>query len=295
MTLSQTRRVLPYLLLLPAFIFILVVLVYPLAFSFHTMLFKWNYAHPELGKVFVGLGNFVKIAHDKAFGQSLKNTIVYSLGTVGVSFLLGFGLALLVNKPFRGRSFIRVVMMLPVFLVPVVIALLWRVMYNGQFGLIAWILQVLGVLEKGNSPLAIPNVAMLSVMIVNIWQIAPFFFLVLVSGLQSIPLEQYEGAKIDGANSWQELLYITLPWLRPVVVVVLLITLIDAFKVFDLVYILTGGGPGNRTEVMSYYIYRQSFQLFQVGYGSALAFVAFTIEALIALVFLGVVRNQSAT
>jgi multiple sugar transport system permease protein len=130
------------------------------------------------------------------------------------------------------------------------------------------------------------------VMVVNIWQITPFFFLVLVSGLQSIPLEQYEAAKIDGANPVQEFRFITLSWIKPIIVVVLLITIIDAFKVFDLVFILTGGGPGNRTEVISYYIYRQSFQLFNVGYGSALAFVAFSIEALVAVAFLVAVRQQ---
>lgn len=295
MTLSQTRKLFPYLLLLPAVILILVVLVYPIGFSFHTMLFRWNYAQPQLGKTFVGLGNFRQIAGDEIFRESLKNTVYYTLGTVGASFLFGFALALLMNKPLWGRSFIRVVMMLPVFIVPVVIALLWRVLYNGQFGLIPYILSSLGWIERGTTPLANPNLALICVMIANIWQITPFFFLVLVSGLQSIPIDQYEGAKIDGAGPFQEFVYITLPWIKPIIIVVLLITIIDAFKVFDLVYILTGGGPGNRTEVASYYIYRQSFQLFRVGYGSALSFVAFAVEAAIAAVFLSVIRNQRVT
>lgn len=292
MRLSQSRRLFPYLLLAPAMILIVVVLIYPILISFHTMLFDWNYAQPQLGKVWVGLGNFRLIAEDETFWESLVNTVIYSLGTVGISFLLGFALALLVNKDFRGRSFVRVLMMIPVFLVPVVIALLWRVMYNGQFGLVSYYLQQLGLLEQGTSPLSEPSLALLAVMVVNIWQITPFFFLVLVSGLQSIPVEQYEAAKIDGASPVQEFRFITLSWIKPIVVVVLLITIIDAFKVFDLIYILTGGGPGNRTEVMSYYIYRQSFQLFDVGYGSALAFVAFSIEALIAVAFLVSVRQQ---
>lgn len=286
------RKYFPYLLLIPAILLVVIVLIYPILFGMKTMFFKWNYAQPTLGKVFVGFGNFIEILHDGSFWQSIKNTFIYTAGSVFVSFIIGFALALLMSEPFKGRSAIRVLIMLPVFIVPVVIALLWRILYNGQFGIIPYILNSLGIIAKGTTPLGTTQWTMIFVLIVAIWQVTPFYFLVLVAGLQAIPIEQYEVAKIDGANKFQEFFHITLPWMKYIIMFVLLITTIDAFKVFDIIYILTGGGPGNATEVVSYYIYRQGFQFFQVGYASALSFIILIIEAIVAVVFLSLLRQQ---
>jgi multiple sugar transport system permease protein len=292
MRLSFERKFFPYLFLAPAILLIGLVLIYPILFGIQTMFFDWNYINPLIPKKFIGLQNFSRVFSDEIFWKAISNTFIYTLVNVIVAFILGFMLALLMNQEFRGKNVIRVAMMLPILIVPVVIALLWRVLYNGQFGLIPHILQALGVIAEGETPIAMPNYALLSVIVVKMWQVTPFYFLVLYAGLQSIPIEQYQVAKIDGCGKVQEFVYITLPWVKPIIIVVLLITFIDAFKVFDLIYILTGGGPGNQTEVISYYVYRQSFNLFKVGYGSALAFIVLVIEGLVTIAFLSTVSRQ---
>lgn len=292
MQLSFEKKYAPYLFILPAVLLMIVVLVYPILFGIQTMLYRWNYIQPHVPKTFVGFGNFMHAFSNEVFWTSLMNTFTYSILSVVIAFVLGFSLALLMNRDFFGKQVIRVVMMLPILIVPVVIALLWRLLYNGQFGIIPYLLNRAGVITQGQTPIAMPNYALLSVIVVSIWQVTPFYFLVLYAGLKSIPIEQYEVAKIDGAGKVQEFLYITLPWLRPVIVVVLLITFIDAFKVFDHIYILTGGGPGNQSEVISYYVYRQSFNLFQVGYGSAVAFIVLAIECILTAIFLMAVSKR---
>lgn len=292
MQLSFEKKFAPYLFILPAVLLMVVVLIYPILFSIHTMLHQWNYIQPHIPKSFVGFGNFTRAFNDEVFWISLQNTFTYTILSIVVAFVFGFALALLMNKDFFGKNVIRVVMMLPILIVPVVIALLWRILYNGQFGIIPFLLHELGFLARGQTPIAMPDYALLSVIVVSIWQVTPFYFLVLYAGLKSIPIEQYEVAKIDGANKVQEFFSITLPWLKPVIIMVLLITFIDAFKVFDHVYILTGGGPGNQSEVISYYVYRQSFNLFQVGYGSTIAFIVLSIECVLTAFFLLLVSKR---
>ena len=286
MLLSFEKKVFPYLFILPAIVLMVVVLIYPIMFSIHTMFYSWNYIQPGIPKTFIGFENFARACQDEVFWKSLGNTFSYSIASVSIAFILGFSLALIMNRDFFGKNVVRVAMMLPILIVPVVIALLWRLLYNGQFGLIPYIIYVLGFIPQGQTPVAMPNYALSSVVVVSIWQITPFFLLVLYAGLKSIQIEKYEAAKIDGANKYQEFVRITVPWLKPVITVVLLITFIDAFKVFDHIYILTGGGPGNQTEVISYYVYRQSFNLFQVGYGSAIAFIVLLVECMLTGIFL---------
>ncbi len=280
--------------LLPAIVLMVVVLIYPILFSIHTMFYRWNYIQPHIPKVFIGFDNFSQAFSDEVFWKSLGNTFTYTLASVLIAFTLGFALALLMNRDFFGQHAARVAMMLPILIVPVVIALLWRILYNGQFGIIPYVLHQMGFLSQGQTPVAMPNYALASVIVVSIWQVTPFYLLVLYAGLKSIPIEQYEVAKIDGANKLQEFAFITVPWMKPVITVVLLITFIDAFKVFDHIYILTGGGPGNQTEVISYYVYRQSFNLFQVGYGSAVAFIVLVIECILTAVFLYSIARRRA-
>jgi multiple sugar transport system permease protein len=239
-----------------------------------------------------GVANYARAATDSLFRAGIANTAVFALAAVGVQMVLGFALALMTTKVTRGRVFYRTVFILPILVPGIVIGAIWKLMYSFDFGVLN---QMLGAL--GASPvdwLGNPSTALLAVIAVDVWHWTPFVYLLLLAGLESLPQDIYEAAKVDGVTFLQELRYITLPLMLPTIMVTLVFRTLVAFKVFDEIYLLTGGGPGTATEVVSYTIYRRFFTEGQMGYGSALSVLVLVSLALLFILASTAMRGRGS-
>lgn len=264
---NKSEKAFYYSFLAPCLIFLLVVAIFPLIFAVVLSLQQYDLTNLASNR-FVGLNNYLSMLTDKNFWSSLGRSIYFTVLSVGISFILGFILALILNrKDIIGNNFFRSIYLIPMILAPMVIGATFRYMLNTDFGIINFLLSKVGLPKisfLGNSAWALN-----SIIIVDIWQWTPFMVLVLLAGLESLPNEPYEAAQIDGANFWQELKYITLPFLNPVITIAILIRTMDAFRDFDKIFMMTSGGPGSSSETLSYYVWKIGFQWFQMGQGSA--------------------------
>ena len=229
-----------------------------------------------------GLGHYAALADDALFGVSLRNTALFAALSVTTQMILGFALALLCARVGRGGTIYRMIFILPILIPGIVVGAIWKLMLNGDFGLLNQILEQFGIWPV--DWLDDPRIALLSVVLVDVWHWTPFCFLLLLASLESLPQDIYESARIDGASAWQEITAITLPLMWPAIVVTFAFRLIVAFKVFDEIYLLTSGGPGTATQVLSYTIYQRFFGEDRAGFGSAMSVtVIFFICLLLAL------------
>ncbi len=226
---------------------------------------------------------------DPNFYNSLRVTVIFVGAAVGIEFVLGFILALLINREFSGGRVISAFLVTPMMMTPVVAGLMWRMFYHPEFGVLNYVLHVFRVGDKPLEWIADPNLALWSILIVDIWQWTPFVFLIMLSGLRALPKEPFESAVVDGASSWQMFRYITVPLLQPAIVVAVLIRCIDAFRIFDKVFVLTMGGPGSTTEVLSLYTYLTGFRYLSTGYAAALSYILLIIIVVISTFFIRVV------
>ncbi len=282
-------RLAPYLFLAPNLLIFALFIIIPAIYNFYLSLFETSLFDPP---EFVGLNNFAYLAQrDDIFWRALRNIGVFVGGDVGLILILSLGIALLLNEPIRFRGFFRSIFFYPVLLSPIVVALIWRWFLENRYGLLnTW----LSALDLRPIPwLLRADYAMLWVIVVHVWATVGFFTLILLAGLQSIPPVLYEAALVDGANRWQNFRYITLPLLMPTLFVVLILSLIRAFEVFDHIYALTGGGPGTATLMIVQYIYRTAFELQQQGLAAAASLVLFVIIFSLTVLqyFLGRVRE----
>ncbi len=266
----------------PAFVllvpFVLIVVVGGVLISLHSE----NLLRPGSGDQFTGVANFAKAATDPTLRQSIWVTIVYVVAAVIVEVLVGTGIALLMRRNFPGKGIARVLVLLPMILTPVVAGLTWRLLFDPTSGTVNYFLGVLG-LGSQHAFLADPAWALPAVILVDIWQNTPYVVIIVLAGLESLPAEPFEAAQIDGAGGWKLLRYVTIPMVRPVLAIVILLRVIDAVKTFALVETMTKGGPGTSTLAISNYVYRTGFQLFDVGYSTTLGLV--TSLALVILIF----------
>ena len=265
--------------LLPAVAMLFLITVYPLLYGLAVSFTDLQLARPRQA-VFVGVSQYVEMARSAHFRITVTNTLLFIVGAVGGQMVLGLGLALLLNRGLPGFAVVRTLMLLPMTIPTVVSSLAWYSMYNPTYGIINFVLARLGIYTP---PLwlADPRTALVSVVLVDIWQWTPFVMLVLLAGLHTLPEEHVEAAAVEGAGAFQIFRYITLPYLRPFLGVALLFRTIDAFKVFDKIYILTGGGPGTATETVNFFAYRQGFAFSNMGYASAISvFILLTVVAL---------------
>ena len=241
----------------------------------------------------VGLAHYRALPADMLVGVGLLNTTLFAIMAVAAEMLLGFALALLISRVARGRIFYQTLLMLPILLPGIVIGAIWKLIYNPDFGIINQTLVLLGL--TGRDWLGDPALAFASVVVVDVWHWTPFVFLLLLAALESLPRELFEAARVDGASAWQELRHVIVPLMIPAFVVTLVFRLIVSFKVFDEVYLLTGGGPGTTTEVLSFTIYRRFFTEDRVGYGSAISIFAIFIVTLMVVAALAANRRAQAT
>ncbi len=269
-----------HLMLWPALLALALVFVYPLVYSFWLSLNVYNITRPAR---FVGAENYLNILRDPQVWESLRVSLTFAAISLTLQFLLGFGLALLLHRVVLFRGLIRTIIIIPLMLTPVVIGLNWRLMLNLDWGIINYFVRQLGFAPVNwvNNP----RTALASLILVDVWHTTSFTVLVLSAGLASLPDEPFEAARIDGASGWQQLIFLTIPMLRPLILIVLLFRSYELIRVYDIVYAVTAGGPGRLTETISFHIFNRMFQGFQVGYASAVSYILFAISlALSALI-----------
>lgn len=284
-----------YLFLVPALVFIVAILLYPLAYELYMSVHNVSAGNFLAGNApFVGVQMYREVLSDPAFAHSLLITVIYTVSCLVFQFAIGLALALFFNRAFPGNGVLRALMLLGWMLPLVVTGNLFRWMLTGQYGVVNFFLN-LGPLGAGRAWLSAPDTALLGTIVTNIWVGIPFNMILLLAGLQSIPPSLHEAAKVDGAGSVQRFLYITLPQLRPVMLIVLLLGFIYTFKVFDLIYVMTGGGPVNATEVLPIYVYDTFFEFFRFGSGAAASVLVLVLPIILALVYLGLLRREEAS
>jgi len=271
-------RNLRILMLAPAMLILLGLTIFPSLYMFWAAVHKIS-PNPDIPWQFVGPGNFLRLLTDSQFHVGLWNTAVFTVSAVTAEFLLGLGMALLLDKYIRRLTFLKTILMIPMMLPPIAVAITWKLIYEPQFGVLNEIMFQLGLPLQAWAGDA--DLAMFSIIVADVWQWTPFIFLLMLAGLASLPQEPYEAAAIDGASAWRQFWDLTLPFLKPVIAIALLLRAMDALRLFDLVFILTGGGPADRTKVLSLYIYQVAYRFVDPGYAAAISlFVLFVTVAL---------------
>jgi multiple sugar transport system permease protein len=271
--------------LFPSLVFVLVFSLYPIGESFRLSFYRLILTLPWLGQKFVGFENYTDLITDPVVFDSTIITLRFVIVTALAEVLLGLGMALVLNASFRGRGLLRALVLIPWAMPTVVTSQMWRFLFNDRYGLFNYL--IFGSqTELYLAPLADPQLAPIAVMIADIWKTSSFAGLIILAGLQMIPQELYEAASIDGATAWQKFRHITLPLLKPALLLALLFRTIDALRVFDLVFVMTQGGPADATNVLQFYGYKKSFAEGMIGYGSALAVAVFLLSLLLSLLYI---------
>lgn len=277
-------RRLAYILLAPALAVLLALSIYPLLYSIRVSLQTATGAWT--------LQNFSALVRDQFFLRALAHTFVYAAIALTVEFILGLALALLLNSAVMGRGLFRALLLVPMMIAPVVVGVIWRLMLNSNFGAVNGTLNRFGVNADKLTWTGSPKLAMTSVIAADVWQWTPFVFLILLAGLQAIPVEPYEAALVDGSSRWQTFRHVTLPLLKPAILIVLLLRTMDLLRVFDHIFILTEGGPGFATEMLSLYIYRTAFRFSNFGYAAAMSFVLLAATNVISLGYMRLLQTR---
>ncbi len=281
-------------LLLPALLVLLLVLVYPLLYSLGLSFVKWNYVNPDSVPSFVGLRNYLGLFLNEAFVQSFLRTTLFAGGTVTVQFLVALLLVVLLTRDVPGKlliEYLRGLLLIPLILSPVVAGILFRTLFNSEYGLVNYGLRMLGL--PAQNWLANQSLSLLPPAIADTWQNVPLVFLILLGGIQSLPVDPFRAARVDGASEWQIFRHITLPLLKPFLVIALIIRVMDAFKVFDIVYSMTLGGPGTSTEVLAIHIYRQGLKFFHLDTAASASWVLMLVVFLISLYLFRQLRSSN--
>lgn len=271
----------------PSFFFVLVFSLYPILESFRLSAYRMILTLPWLGQKFVGWENYTDLATDPVALKSLTTSVAFVAVTTPVEVALGTAMALVLNESFRGRGWLRAVVLVPWAIPTVVSSQMWRFIFNDRYGLFNFL--IFGdQTQRYWAPLAEPGLALMSIVVADIWKTSSFAALIILAGLQGISNELYEAASIDGAGAWQKFRHITLPLLKPALLLALLFRTIDALKVFDLVFVMTQGGPADTTNVLQFYGYKKSFAEGMLGYGSTIAVAVFLVSFLLSVVYIRV-------
>lgn len=292
-TLLGDDRLWRWLTFSPALALMLVLSVLPLANLFVSSFQDITWSGGASTRSFVGLSHYAALGSDALFHAGIRNTFIFAFCAVAGQMILGLGLAVLCSRVTRGRVIYRAVFILPILIPGIVIGAIWKLLLNYDFGLINQGLALLSIAP--HDWLGSSETALLSVIVVDIWHWTPFCFLLFLAGLESLPQDIFEAAKVDGASSWQEFRLITLPLMVPTIVVTFAFRLVLAFKVFDEVYLLTSGGPGTATEVVSFTLYQRFFTEDRIGYGSAISVAVIFIVSLLLVMAISARRRLGST
>jgi multiple sugar transport system permease protein len=288
--LAQRERRFAAALLAPAFMALLITTTFPLLFLIYTSAYRLDLAMPFMNG-FVGLENYKVLLSDDRFWYSLAISLIYTIATVILQVVVGLALALFVMDMKRGQSWFRLIAILPVVLSPAVVGMIWRTfMLAPEFGIIDYLAITAGLGSK--NWLGDPTLALVSVILIHTWQWTPFAFMVLLASLAALPDDIYEAARIDRASAWQRFRRITLPLLRPAIVMVIIMRTMVALTAFAAIFTVTGGGPGTATEILNLYAYRKSFTELSIGYGSALAVALLVVTIIISWLLFAIRRSK---
>lgn len=271
--------------LLPGLVVVGVFFIYPILDSLRLSFFRLILTLPWLGQKFAGLENYRDLLTDPIAFKAVMTTLLFVAVTTPLEVALGLGIALVMNEWFRGRGVLRALVLIPWAIPTVVSSQMWRFIFNDQYGLFNLVLFGTRV-DLYQAPLADPLLAPVAIMTAEIWKTTSFAALIILAGLQSIPDELYEAASLDGMNPWQRFRHVTLPLVKPALLLALLFRTIDALRVFDLVFVMTQGGPADATNVIQYYGYKKIFAEGMVGYGSAIAVGTFLVSLALALIYI---------
>lgn len=277
--------------MLPSLIALMLVLAVPLVYSLITSFFDTNLKHPGLGN-FIGLQNYAEVLHDSYFTKSVGTTLIFTVCVVVIEFLVGLVIALLLNNIRKARNLLFTVIIVPMMITPIAVGLIWRLLLHSDLGIVNYLLSLIGI--SGKAWLADSSLALGTVMFIDIWQNVPYMVLVILAGLVTLPTDPYEAAAIDGSSRLQSFFSLTVPMMMPTFSVVLLLRSITALKTYDLIFVLTRGGPGTTTEVISYHIYQQAFRYLEIGKASSMSYLLLLLIVPIAFFFIRASRNRSA-
>lgn len=289
---AKRDRAASYAFLMPTILLILALSIFPLIFSLGLAFMSWDLSRLEGGVRFIGLQNFVTLINDSRFWNTARVTVFFVVGSVALQYVLGLGLAMLLNQEIRFRRFFRVAFLVPMMLTPAAVGYVGRMLFNEGQGPINDIIKHLGgpaIPWLSNSAMALPSLILL-----DTWEWVPFMTVVLLAGLQSLPPEVFESARVDGANEWQIFRNITFPMLAAVSITVILIRALEAFKLFDIVMVMTGGGPGTATETVTMYAYVVGMKNGNLGYASAIAYTLLVMIIIFSTIFLNSLRGRAA-
>lgn len=292
---QRQEALLAYALAAPAMLTISLFALYPILNTVWLSLHDIKLNMPALGKPFVGVEHYATLSTDVRFWASLWNTLYFTFFSVLLELIFGFAIAILINRSFRGRGIVRAAVLVPWAIPTVVSAMMWKFMFNDQLGVMNDILVKAGILDHYIAWLGSRDTALWSLIVTDVWKTTPFMALLILAGLQVIPADNYEAARVDGATRFQQLVKITIPLVKPAVLVALLFRTLDAFRVFDIVFVMTGGGPANSTETISMYAQTTLMRYLDFGKGSALSVITFLCVMLISffyIKFLGVKMDK---
>lgn len=285
-------RWLGYGMVAPAFLCLAALILAPLIYSTVLSTYSWTLLQIRLSKPFVGLLQYNTVAHDPLFAEALKTTVIFVVGTVSVELLLGFLIALALLNLHRGRRLANGIILLPMIVTPVIVALIWRYLLDPQFGLVNYAAHLLGYQQDipwlGSTTLALP-----SLIVIDIWEWTPFAILVLHAGMLAIPDDLYEAARVDGAGVWQIVRHVMIPYLTPLILVVLLLRTMDTYRIFDTIFVLTRGGPGISTQTVGIYTYVNGFVYLNMGYTMALSVVILVFIVVISSFYLRLLQRRT--
>lgn len=294
-TLSEwSDRYFKWLLVAPAAILILALSIYPLLFSIWVAFVNYDFAVP--GHAFIGLKNFERVVNDPVARSSVVVTIIFTVANVTLEFLVGLGLALAMVKRFRGRGVIMTILIVPLFMSPVIVGQFWALLLQQPFGPTNYILSLLLGYDVRIGWLTEVPWNFFSIILADAWQWTPFIFVILLAGLTAIPPHLYEAAELDGVGTWRTFWFITVPQLGPMMLLAVTFRLLDAVKLFDVVFMITGGGPGTRTYTSSFYLYQMGFQQFHLSQATAGSWIFLALTAgVIMLLVRRLLRAEAVT
>jgi len=278
----------------PAIIVLLTVLAYPIIASFALSFQRIRFVSQGLSYQFNGWNNYAELLKNQLFRESLFRSVYFTFVEVVAVIILALLVALLLNHPVGRHAFFRVVLLVPWALAPVANAVLWKWIYNANYGVLNAILLGLGLVDKNVVWLGSPWLALNMILIADVWKAVPFISLLLLAGLQNIPNYLYKAARLDGANTWQQFVHVTLPGIKTSLVISIVLQSIWALKVFDLIYVLTHGSPADSTVLLNYLSWRETFSNLDIGYGAAIANVLFVFMFALALAYIRILRPRQS-
>jgi len=286
-------RVYPYISVTIPFLVIALFTIYPVLYAVRISFYQYILTKPK-AHPFIGLKNFTEVISSYYFKTSLTNTAIYAFAAVVGVTIFGLAVGMLLNSKIRTANYLKIIILLPWAIPTVVAGLMWKWILNSDFGIFNGILYSLGLIESYIPFLADPTLAKISLVMAHIWKEGPLAAIFVLAGLQLIPDELYEAARIDGGGGWRIFRMITLPLLRPILLIIVIYETLTAILVFDLIYVLTGGGPGDSTSLISWFAYAEIFRNLNLGHGVALAIIIALITLVLILLYLRVIRSEES-